>query len=152
MAVFVCLRQMLCVQHNPADYCREICCLSRKTTSVSVSGTHSLLFSPSHSCINMRTHTQRIQESHYPKQDGHVWVVRSQCDILFLSASSSGSIGYICVPVHLCTVPSETVNQRSLQVQFPAVSPSEWTDYWRCSRFSIFFCVQKRQRRHQSKT
>lgn len=27
-AACVCLRQMLCVQDNPADYRREICCLS----------------------------------------------------------------------------------------------------------------------------
>lgn len=61
-AVCVCLRQMLYVQHNPAYYCRDLL-PEPKNTSVSVSGTHSLLFSPSHSCINTLTHTENTRKS-----------------------------------------------------------------------------------------
>lgn len=113
-AVCVCLRQMLCVKDNPADYCREICCLSWKQQSLCV--WHALSLVPlSHSCINTLMHKEHKKVD--PIQDGHVWVVRSQCDILFLSASSnSASVCCIFVLVHLSPVSSEPVYQRSIQV------------------------------------
>lgn len=96
MAAFVCVKgAVLCVFETDAVRARQSSWLSyrdlppeSKNTRVSVSGTHSLLSSLSHSCINTLTHTERRQESRYPKQDGYVWVVRSQRDILFLTASS----------------------------------------------------------------
>lgn len=71
--VFVCLRQMLCVKDNPADYRREICCRSWEQPSLCV--WHALPLVLPLTQLNKHTYAQRIVTFRY--RTG-MWVVRSQ--------------------------------------------------------------------------